>query len=194
MSYQTKIKLVFLIVILGFLSLGTFLILNKDKSERTGGFVLSKISPFSGTSTPVATPAGTNRYIEEDNAFNLENSSAVLEGPNPTSTMEASIGNADLVDLNIFFVASTSLGYPVWNYEFSNDGNEWYSPTQFNATADGTNGLATTSYAYEPASLEATTTINVQIEPLAAQFIRINFSSAGATATLHAEINKRNQY
>lgn len=168
--------------------------------QTLGGFYLQPCTGgLTATSTLRTTATGDHYYIEEDNAFFLGKTDEVQTG---TSTMECSIGNADLVDLNLFFVGSSTAAYPTWDYEFSHDGKNWFVPTVKTVKSDNTITYGTSTYSF-PRGLDGdgegngTTTINLKIDPLAAQYIRINFGSTGsngtATGTLYAEIIKRNQ-
>lgn len=149
---------------------------------------LDKCTPFpTGTSTPVANLAGEqNRYILEDNAFFIT--------ANATSTFECNVGNADMMDLHLFFVGSTTAAYPTWDYEFSFDGNEWYQPTLFSDQSDYKTEVGTSTYSFnQGAGSEGTTTINAGITPNSALKIRVNIGAGGGAASVYPEIIRRNQ-
>src|SRR3990167_681266 len=155
-----------------------------------GGISLTRCQPFVATSTQQVTAAGTHYYVEEDNAFFIT--------ANATSTFECTIGNADMVDLNLFFVGSSTAAYPTWDYEFSYDGNEWFQPTLFLDGADFVTTVGTSSLGFwngidGAADGNGTTTINIQIEPLASPRIRVNLGAGGGEASVYPEIIKRNR-
>lgn len=189
-----------LILALGLTYVG-YSAIHKDKNnQKVGGFTLNRCSGgLTATSTLVTTAAGDHYYIKDTNAFNLGKTDETLTG---TSTLECSIGNADLVDMNIFFVGSSTAAYPTWDYEFSFDGQNWFTPTVKTVQADNNLLYGTSTYSFQPGLDGAgdgngTTSINVQITPLAAQFVRVHIGATGstgiATGTAYVEIIKRNQ-
>ena len=149
---------------------------------------------MTATSTPRVNDEGTHWYVEENNAFNLGKTDEVLTG---TTSVISSVGHADMLDLNLFFVGSTTDAYLTWDYEFSNNGIDWFNATLFSDQSDFQTRVGTSTYSNEGFTLEGTTTPNIQINPMGAKFVRLNFGATGstgiATGTLWVEIVKRTQ-
>lgn len=104
----------------------------------------------------------------------------------PTSTKDVAIGNsADIADLNLCVIASSTSSVVNWYYEFSNDGTNWYGQDASSITSNVvTHESATTTHSWTVPST-ALTCKNVQIENLNSNWIRFVFyrisSVAGAT-------------
>lgn len=200
MKNLTKILLVSVLV-LG-LSAGAWIVLSQKTGTNSGPVEkaiagrqsLDACLPFpTGTSTPRTDADGTTRYVEENNAFWIE--------ANATSTFECSINGADLVDINLFFVPSSSAAYPTMDLEFSRANqspnsqlsqNEWFSSVTKLVNADGKVELSTTTYAFEH-GVEGTTTINLTIDPLSAPLMKVNLGAGGGAGSMYVEVIKRNQ-
>lgn len=115
-----------------------------------------------------------------------------------SSPLLCDIDGADMIDLNILFVASSSTSTLTWAIDFSTNGGDWFG--EEGKTVDNnvvtTHGASTKVHRWTPAvtSSTATSSKNVGIEPLAAKKMRVFFQPMNDNGKVWAEIVKREQF
>lgn len=121
-----------------------------------------------------------------------------------TSTLVLHSFGADLIDLNVNFVASSTASCLNWVYEFSNNANffnatstgDWFGETGKTNSSNilVTHGAGALNHLWCPGSqANATSSRNFSITPVAERFTRIKFSAVDANAGIWAQAIMRKQ-
>ena len=154
---------------------------------KVGGFNNGVCQPFGGaTSTQQITGAGSHQYIEENNAFFI--------GANSTSTFECDMGNADIAQVNLHFVGSTTGAIPLIELQTSSNRVLWSDVlTAGTRLSNNSQPYATTTHAPMPNGSEGTTTPSFSVTLPVANFIRVKIGAGAAAATVWPELILRNQ-
>lgn len=154
---------------------------------KGGGFNNGVCQPFgAATSTPVVTPTGTHNYILVGNAFFI--------GANSTSTFECDMGDADIAQVNLHFVGSTTGAIPLIELQTSSNRVLWSDVlTAGTRLSNNSQPYATTTHAPMPNGSEGTTTPSFSVTLPVANFIRVKIGAGAAAATVWPELLLRNQ-
>jgi len=117
-----------------------------------------------------------------------------------STTLVASIGNADSAYLNLIFKASTTASALNWTYYFTDDetpsttnpgySTNWFAEDNMTTTSNvlGTHGVGGLTHTWTPANTVASSTNkSVLISNLRGKFIKINFGGVVGTSTIYAE-------
>lgn len=110
-----------------------------------------------------------------------------------STTLMASTGDADIIDFNLFVGTASSSPEIIWTYEFSMDGNAWYSEKGNTLTSSQlrTHGVQPLVNSWSPNT--ASSTGNFTVEPVAAKYLKVSLGTVGGDADVHLQVVKRNQ-
>lgn len=141
------------------------------------------------------------KTCSSDGDSNASTSPTFLLGAGASTTVTCISNLADRFDLALQVTASSGAPYIVWNYEFSNNNVDWFREDglQIDSTSKVTHNSEVVTHEWSAASSSAnsiqhiggnphldsnsTTTIvrkNVNVDPVAAKFTRVNLSLGGA--------------
>lgn len=114
-----------------------------------------------------------------------------------TTTLACSSGSADQIDLNVQYTPSSTAAILLWNYEFSDDGVNWYNEAATSASVSASTTLvtvagATTTYAWRPGET-GDKRKNIAVTPMASKFFRVNFSTNVNDGALWSSVVTRNR-
>jgi len=104
-------------------------------------------------------------------------------------------GDADLLDVNLAIVASSSSSVLTWVYEYSDNYVDWYqeSGSQVDSTILVTYGATGLVHSWTPGST-AEALRNFSMSPVAAKYTRVTFSASTANLSIwYNIINRRTQ-
>ena len=110
-----------------------------------------------------------------------------------TTTMTCNTQFATLLDLNINLTASSSASSVLlWNYEFSDNGIDYFGQDAYTGTNNTTitHGATITTHKWSPGQT-ATSTKNVQVDPVATRWTRVNFQLDSGGGMIWAKLIKR---
>lgn len=166
---------VVLAVLVGAILYGATIISNgiQQKSDLGGAFAL-----------------GERNHPNNDPATTTQ---AFLTASSTRSRFIVPIDDADLVDINLIAIASTSNTQFRWTKEFSNDYNNltgvgtWYGGDSTSASsASTTHSVATQEDQWSP-GISGTSTKNFSIEPAASKYMRLTFYTTVTNGSIHAQ-------
>ena len=110
-----------------------------------------------------------------------------------SSTLACFSGQAESIDLNLYFVASSSSSALQFQVAFSNNNVDWYYDNGTNVSSNVLAQLGATPLmrTWTP-GITGTSTKNITITPTASKYIRVEFKTTGANAAYYAQMILKN--
>lgn len=141
-------------------------------------------------------------FVEQ--AYDNNNDSGSTTTPQFMQTGQASttmiryVALAEQMDLNLYYVASSSSSCLQWEEAFSNNynttnGGDWYyeNATNLSSNVLSQEGASPLLHTWCP-GVSATSTKNFTVKPLASKYIQFIFKTTGANASLYAQLVLKN--
>lgn len=136
---------------------------------------------------------GGGQFINECNLTSTStqtsatSSTRYLTTGSATSTiLTCSTESAEVVDVNFFFYASSTATKFYWKLQFSNNNQDWFDQDASTASANNvevTHGASGVTHNVTPGST-ATTTRNLDVNPVASKYMRVLLNLAGANGSV----------
>lgn len=138
--------------------------------------------------------ASSQSYFVVNNA----EATTTLSTINPSTGSTTSsfiISDADYLQLNLQFTASTSASVLNWYYQYSDNKIDWFTEDEINAYTPGTFSLTHSSstivHTIQGNNTSSTTRKKIVIPNLSANHIRVVFSTTVGTSTIWSQIVKK---